>query len=62
MIEFVIFCYRRRGVRFGRNLTLTFNQNPDVNAGIVLENIRTVFLPYIDTLRGLAIFAQEVAV
>jgi hypothetical protein len=52
----------KQGVRLGRDFTLKFNQKSYVNAGIFLADIRTVCLPYIDTLRGLAIFAEAVAV
>jgi hypothetical protein len=52
----------KQDVQFGRDFTLQFNQQPSVNAGILLDDIRTVFLLHIDTLRGLAVFAQEVAI
>jgi hypothetical protein len=41
---------------------LKFNQKPDVNARIFLDDIRTIILPYIDTLLGLAVNAQEIAI
>jgi hypothetical protein len=53
---------KKQGIRFGRDFTLKFDQKPYVNAGIFLDDIRTVFLPYVDTLRAMAAFAQEVAV
>jgi hypothetical protein len=34
-------------------------QKPYINAGIFIDDIRTVFLQYIDAPRGLAVFAQE---
>jgi hypothetical protein len=40
-------------------MILKFNQKPYINASIFLADIRTIFLPYIDILRGLARFAQE---
>jgi hypothetical protein len=38
----------KQGVRFGRDFALKFNQKPYINAGIFLDYIRTVFLPYIE--------------
>jgi hypothetical protein len=52
---------KTQGVRFGRSMILKFNQKPYINAGIFLDYIRTVFLPYVDALRGLVVFPQEVA-
>jgi hypothetical protein len=49
-------------VCFGRDMILKFNQKPYINAGIFLDYIRTIFLPCIDMLRGLAVFVQEPAV
>jgi hypothetical protein len=46
-------------VCFGRDLILNFNQKPYINAGIFLDDIRPIFLPSIDTLRGLVVFAQQ---
>jgi hypothetical protein len=43
-------------------LTLTFNQKPYFNAGLFLDAIGTIVLPYIDTFRGLAVLTQEIAV
>jgi hypothetical protein len=51
-----------QGVRFGRDFALKFNQKPHSNAGIFLACIRTILLPYLDTFRGRAVFAQEIAV
>jgi hypothetical protein len=53
---------KKPGFCFGREPILTFNQKPYINAGIFLDDIRTIFLPYLDMLRGLAVFAQEPAV
>jgi hypothetical protein len=53
---------KKRGVRFGRDFALKFNQKPYFNAGIFLDCIRTTLLPYIDILRGLAVLAQEITV
>jgi hypothetical protein len=39
-----------------------FNQKPYINAGLFIDPIRTVFLPYIDTFRGMAVFGQAFAV
>jgi hypothetical protein len=52
----------KQGVRFGRDFALKFSQKPYFNAPIFLASIRTILLPYIDTLRGLAVLAQENAV
>jgi hypothetical protein len=52
----------KQGVCLGRDMILKFNRKPYINAGIFLDDIRTIFLPYIDMLRGLAVFAQEPAV
>jgi hypothetical protein len=52
----------QQGVRFGSDFALKFNQRPYFNAGIFLDYIRTVFLPYVDTFRGRAVLAQELAV
>jgi hypothetical protein len=51
-----------RGVRFGRDFALKFNQKPYFNAGIFLAYITTILLPYIDTFHGRAVLAQEIAV
>jgi hypothetical protein len=53
---------KEQGARFGRDLTLTFNQKPYINADILLDDIRTVFVPYPDIFRGLAVLVQEIAV
>jgi hypothetical protein len=52
----------KQGVCFGRDMVLKFNQKPYINTGIFLDYIRTIFLSYIDILRGLAVFAQEPAI
>jgi hypothetical protein len=51
--------FQKQGVRFDRDFTLKINSKPYLNTGIFLDYIRTVFLPYIDTLHGLAVFARE---
>jgi hypothetical protein len=53
---------RQQGVRFGRDLILKSNHRPYVNAEIFLEDVRTVFLPYLVCVRGLGAFAAEEAV
>jgi hypothetical protein len=53
---------KQQGVPFGRDFALKFNQKPYFNAGIFFDDIRTIFLPYIDTVRGLAVLAPEIAV
>jgi hypothetical protein len=53
---------KKQGVRFGRDFASKFNQNTSFNAGIFLADIRTILLPYIDTLPGRAVLAQEIAV
>jgi hypothetical protein len=52
----------KQGVRFGSNSALKFNQKPCINAHIFLDDIGIVFLPYLGTLRDLAVLAQEIAV
>jgi hypothetical protein len=53
---------KNQGVCFGRDMIFKFNQRPYINAGIFLDDVRTLFLPYIDMLRGLAVVVQEPAV
>jgi hypothetical protein len=53
---------RQQGVRVGRDLILKSNHWPYVNAKIFLEDVRTVFLPYLICVRGLGAFAAEEAV
>jgi hypothetical protein len=53
---------KKQGVCFGRDTILKCNQKPYINPGIFLDSIRIIFLPYIDMLRDLAVFAQELAV
>jgi hypothetical protein len=43
-------------------MILKFNQKAYINAGIFLDYVGTIFLPYIDMPHGLAVFAQEPAV
>jgi hypothetical protein len=54
--------FTKHGVRFGRDFALRFSQQPYFTAGIFLDSIRTNFLAYIDTLRGLAVLGQEIAI
>jgi hypothetical protein len=54
--------FQNQGVRFGRDFTFTSNQKPYFNAGIFLDSIRTVFLQDIDSLRGMAVLAQELTI
>jgi hypothetical protein len=53
---------KKQGVRFGSDFARKFNQMPYFNAGTSLADIRTILFPYIDTVRALAVFAQEIAV
>jgi hypothetical protein len=53
---------KKQAIRFGRDIALTINHRPYLEAGIFLDGIRTIFLPYLDTLPGLAVLAQEIAV
>jgi hypothetical protein len=53
---------KKHDIRFGRDVTLKFKQKPYFNAGIFLDYSRTVFLPYLVTLRALSAFAEEGAV
>jgi hypothetical protein len=53
---------RQQGVRFRRDLILKSNWRPYVNAEIFLEDVTTVFLPYLVCVRGLGAFAAEEAV
>jgi hypothetical protein len=53
---------KTQGVRFRRDFALKFNQKSYINADIFLDYMRTVFLPEIDTFRGQAVLAQEIAV
>jgi hypothetical protein len=48
---------KKQGACLGKDMILKVNQKPYINAGIFLDDIRTIFLPYIDMLRGLAVFA-----
>jgi hypothetical protein len=48
---------KQQGVRVGRHFPLKFNPKPYINTGIFLDDITTVFLSYIDTFRGLTVFA-----
>jgi hypothetical protein len=49
-------------IHFGMDFALTFNQKRDFNAGIFFDDVRSIFLPYIDTFRDLALFAHEITV
>jgi hypothetical protein len=51
----------KAGVLSDRDLTFKFNQKPYINACIFFDQIKTIVLPYIDTLRGLAVLTREVA-
>jgi hypothetical protein len=53
---------RKHGVRFRRDLILKSNSRPYINAGIFLDYIRSVFLPYVIGLRNLARLVVEEAV
>jgi RecJ-like exonuclease len=53
---------KKQAVLFGGDFTLIFDQKPSINTAIFRDDIRTVPLPSNDILRGLALFAQEVAV
>jgi hypothetical protein len=54
--------YQKQDVRFGRDFASKFKQKPYFNAGIFIAYIRTILLLYIDTFRGRAVLAQEIAV
>jgi hypothetical protein len=51
-----------QGVRFGRDFALKFNQKPYFNAVILLADIRTILLSYIDNFPGREVLSQEIAV
>jgi hypothetical protein len=51
----------KQGVRFGTDFALKLNQKPYFNAGILLAYTRTILLSYIDTFRGRAVLAHEIA-
>jgi hypothetical protein len=53
---------QKTGRRFGRDFALQLNQKPYINAGIFLDYIRIIFVPYIDTFRGLAVLTQEISI
>jgi hypothetical protein len=53
---------KKQSVPVGRDMILQLNQKPYIHADIFLDYMRTVFLPYLDALRGLAVFAQEIVV
>jgi hypothetical protein len=50
---------KKQDVRFGRDFALKFNPKPYFNAGIFFAYIRTILLPYIDTLRGLPVSRKQ---
>jgi hypothetical protein len=49
---------QKRETYFG-DFTLKFNSKPYLHTCIFLDDISTVFLPYIDTLHDLGVFAPE---
>jgi hypothetical protein len=53
---------RKHGLRLERELILKSNPRPYVKAGIFLDSIKTLFLPYFIRIRGLAGFAAEDAI
>jgi hypothetical protein len=53
---------KQHGGCFGKDLILKSNQKSYLSAGIFLEDIRTVFFPYLVSLRDLAVFTEEIAV
>jgi hypothetical protein len=53
---------RQQGVRFGRDVIVTSNHRPYLNAEIFLMYVRTVFLPDLVWLRGLGAFVAEESV
>jgi hypothetical protein len=53
---------KEQSVRFGRDFALKLDQKPYFNAGTFLAHIRTILLPYLDTFRGRAVLAHEIAV
>jgi hypothetical protein len=52
---------KKQEVCFRGDMIFKSNQKPYITANIFIDSIRTVFLPYIDTLRGLAVLAQEIS-
>jgi hypothetical protein len=53
---------QKQGIQFGGDFTLRINQTLYLEAGIFLDDMRTILLSYIDSLRGRAVLAQEIAV
>jgi hypothetical protein len=53
---------KKQDACFGRGLISKFNQKLCINSVIVIDYIRTVFLPCLVRLRDLVEFAEEVAV
>jgi hypothetical protein len=53
---------KKEGVRFGTDFVLRSNPSPDINAEILLDYIRTVFLPNLAKLRTLDAFTEETGV
>jgi hypothetical protein len=53
---------KKQSVCFDRDFALKITQKPYLEAGIILDDIRTVLLPYLTGLRGLAVLVQDIAV
>jgi hypothetical protein len=53
---------KKRGVRFGTDLTMKLNAKPYINAETFLDYVRTVFLSNLAEFRRLDEFADEMAV
>lgn len=53
---------QKQDARFGRDLILKSHQRLEINAGIVLDYIRTVFSPGLVKLDDLVEFDEEIAV
>jgi hypothetical protein len=51
-----------QGIRFGGDFALKFDQKPCFKAGIFIADIRTIISSYLDSFRGRAVVAQEIAV
>jgi hypothetical protein len=49
----------KQTIHFGMDFALTFNQKRDFNAGIFFDDLRTIFLSYIDTFRDLALLRKK---
>lgn len=53
---------KKRGIEFGRHLTIVRNQKPYVNSGTFADYIKSVFLPYVTRVRKEREIEEEEAV